>query len=62
MLLEPRCFTRKCVRYIGVHQPDGTEETERNICSAFSRLIPYGIAYGKDGCPFYQPPKRRNKP
>ena len=48
MLAEPRCFTRKCKHYIGVIQPDGTEMTETNACSAFPKGIPDQIAYGKN--------------
>jgi len=46
MMDEPRCYTRKCVHFIGVSQPDGTEMTERVICRAFPEGIPDEIAYG----------------
>ncbi|KKM63590.1 hypothetical protein LCGC14_1509970 [marine sediment metagenome] len=46
MLLEPNCFKRKCKHYLGVIQPDGTEQTETNNCSAFLKGIPNEIAYG----------------
>lgn len=46
MLAEPKCYRRKCKHFIGVHQPDGTEETERVICKAFPDRIPDIIAYG----------------
>lgn len=46
MLLEPECSIRKCRWYEGVSQPDGTEQTERNVCKAFPEKIPDAIAYG----------------
>ncbi len=46
MLIEPTCWTRKCIRFTGVHQPEGTEVGEVNVCSAFPEGIPYEIAYG----------------
>lgn len=48
MINEPKCFTRNCKHYIGIDQPDGTEMTERNICSAYPEGIPDDIAYGND--------------
>jgi hypothetical protein len=51
VLIEPKCYTRKCKHYIGVYQPDGTEMTEHNICKAFpkgTRGIPDEIAYGEN--------------
>ena len=48
MLLEPNCYKRKCKHYIGIIQPDGTEETETNSCKAFPEGIPYEIAYGNN--------------
>lgn len=46
MLYEPNCFTRGCVHYEGVSQPDGTEKTERHVCAAFPKGIPDEIAHG----------------
>lgn len=46
MLNEPRCYSRKCIHFQGMKQPDGTEETEVVICSAFPDGIPHEIAYG----------------
>jgi len=47
MLMEPKCWTRKCAHYVGVYQPDGTEMTERHVCKAFPKKgIPSEIAYG----------------
>jgi len=46
MLAEPNCFKRRCMYYIGVDQPDGTELSERVICEAFPEGIPDEIAYG----------------
>ena len=48
MLAEPTCWTRECKHYIGVIQPDGTEQTETNSCSAFPKGIPAEIAYGNN--------------
>lgn len=48
MLEEPRCSIRKCKHYGGIAQPDGTEQTERNVCKAFTEKIPDEIAYGKN--------------
>lgn len=57
MLAVCRCFERRCIHYQGVHQPDGTEQGEVNVCAAFPpeavRLngdvgIPDEIAYGDD--------------
>jgi len=46
MLQEPKCSIRNCKHFEGVSQPDGTEMTERVVCSAFSKGIPAEIAYG----------------
>jgi len=60
MLLEPKCFKRRCKHYLGVIQPDGTEQTERNACKAFPTGIPSEIAYGDN--PHKEPfPGQRNK-
>jgi len=48
MLSGPKCYTRKCVYYSGVIQPDGTELTETNACTAYPKGIPDDIAYGLD--------------
>lgn len=48
MLLTSNCFKRECKHFIGVEQPDGTELTERVICSAFPKAIPEDIAYGNN--------------
>jgi hypothetical protein len=53
MLLDPKCYTRKCKHFIGVKQDkdkDGEydEATERNVCKAFPDGIPSEIAYGND--------------
>jgi hypothetical protein len=48
MLVAPECYIRKCKNYLGVLQPDGTEMTETNYCSAYPESIPADIAYGKD--------------
>jgi hypothetical protein len=46
MLGEPHCSIRRCRHFTGVSQPDGTEMTERVVCSAFPKGIPDDIAYG----------------
>ena len=46
MLRRPNCHKRKCRYFLGVSQPDGTEDTERATCSAFPDGIPDEIAYG----------------
>jgi len=48
MVNQPNCFKRKCVHYIGVVQPDGTENIELHVCSAFPKGIPDKIAYGSN--------------
>jgi len=46
MLETPKCWTRKCKHFLGVLQPDGTEENEWVYCKAFPEGIPEEIAYG----------------
>jgi len=46
MMTEPNCSKRGCIHFRGVSQPDGTEQTETVICSAFPKGIPVVIAYG----------------
>ena len=48
MIDKPRCFSRKCKHFLGVYQPDGTEQGEVVNCEAFPKGIPYQIAYGSD--------------
>jgi hypothetical protein len=48
MLIESNCSKRGCKHYIGVHQPDGTEMTERHVCEAFLDGIPADIVVGKN--------------
>jgi hypothetical protein len=48
MLEVSRCWIRGCKHYDGVDQPDGTEASERHICSAFPNGIPDEIAYGDE--------------
>ena len=45
MLAISMCQIRKCKHYIGIIQPDGTELTEVNTCTAFPNGIPATIAY-----------------
>jgi hypothetical protein len=46
MIYEPKCFGRKCKHFLGVIQPDETEESEVVNCEAFPNGIPDEIAYG----------------
>lgn len=48
MIMAPKCYERRCRHYIGVAQPDGTEESEMNVCRAFPRGIPEDIEDGRD--------------
>lgn len=48
MLEESKCHKRKCIHFLGIVQPDGTEKTEDNFCDAFPEGIPFEIAYGKN--------------
>lgn len=48
MMLTPKCFTRHCIHFQGVRQPDGTESSERPVCAAFPNGIPDEIAYGSN--------------
>jgi hypothetical protein len=48
MLVEAECQKRECKHYIGIIQPDGTEETERHTCEAFPDRIPIEIVLGED--------------
>lgn len=50
MILEPRCFQRKCKHFTGVLQDDVLEHelTERVVCKAFPQGIPDTISYGND--------------
>ena len=45
MIIEPTCFIRNCVHFLGVKN-NGDERTERVICKAFPDGIPYEISYG----------------
>ena len=46
MLTEPRCFTRRCKHYMGVHSRTKATESEILVCKAFPEGIPDEIAYG----------------
>ena len=46
-LEEPRCFTRKCIHFIGVKNLiEGDAFSVANFCNAFPNGIPDEIAYG----------------
>ncbi len=60
MIEQPRCHARRCEHFRGVSQPDGTEESEKVVCTAFPKGIPREIAFG--GNPHYYPlPGQGNK-
>ena len=44
----PKCFSRRCIHFTGAIQPDGTELTERVVCSAYPNGIPNSITRGDD--------------
>lgn len=46
MIASPNCYRRRCRHFLGIDQPDGTEATERVVCTAFPDGIPDEIAYG----------------
>lgn len=48
MLSAAACFKRRCSRYLGVSQPQGTESGERHVCEAFPDGIPSSIVLGED--------------
>jgi hypothetical protein len=48
MMSEPMCSVRNCKHLGGVEQGDGSEETERVVCTAYPKGIPDEIAYGSD--------------
>ena len=62
LLFEPNCYKRKCIHYIGISQPDGTEMTEVNVCKIFPKGIPHKITYKKIFyCKKYQPTKQQKQ-
>lgn len=48
MLMEPKCYERACVHFLGALQPDNSEMTEVWNCKAFPKGIPAEIAYGNN--------------
>lgn len=48
MIKPPICFNRKCVWYLGIIQPDGTELSETYACVAYPSGIPDEIILGDD--------------
>lgn len=49
MLLEPKCYRRRCVHYEGVILKDEADEsTETHVCKAFPEGIPFDISYGSN--------------
>lgn len=48
MIKVCNCYLRKCKHFVGVIQPDGTEESERYVCKAFLDKIPDEIAFGEN--------------
>ena len=55
MRAKLKCYTRRCRHFIGVTQPDGTEEPGRVACKAFPDGIPEEIAYGDDPHLYFYP-------
>ncbi len=47
MIIEPKCYTRKCIHFIGVNEVE-EEEDQKVICEAFPEGIPAEIAYGNN--------------
>ena len=48
-LMQPvPCSKGRCKHYAGVKQPDGTEATERHVCTAFPDGIPAEIVTGRN--------------
>lgn len=48
MLMNFRCFERKCIHFLRIEQRDGTEESEQVVCKAFPDGIPDEIAFGNN--------------
>jgi len=49
MLIEPKCYKRRCKYYNGVYmRVEGNEASEIHICKAFPEGIPFDIAYGSN--------------
>jgi hypothetical protein len=48
MIAEPSCYKRKCKHFLGIVQPDGTEQSEMCVCNAFPFGIPNDILSGKN--------------
>lgn len=46
MLIEPQCYTRRCVHFQGA--AGDTEEEQYVLCAAFPHGIPDDIAYGNN--------------
>ena len=47
MSLTPKCYTRKCIHYLGFKN-EGVRLTGKVYCKAFPNKIPDRIAYGED--------------
>ncbi len=47
-VLEPKCFTRECVHYLGTESRNekGQPPSVRHVCDAFPDEIPGEISYG----------------
>ena len=71
MIQQANCWKRGCAHYIGVSQPDGTELSERHVCTAFPDGIPGEISVGTNkhlkvhpkqtGTDVYKVAKKRTK-
>lgn len=47
MLKPPRCYTRKCIHFIGVNGVDD-ESQDKVVCNAFPEGIPDEVAWGEN--------------
>ena len=50
MIQVPNCYKRKCIRYLGIIQPNNDESIELPNCKVYPDGIPNDIAYGNKRC------------
>ena len=46
MLMTPNCYKRNCIYFLGTKGKE--EKSQRNICMAFPKGIPFDIVDGKN--------------